>query len=302
MKNDIIKIQSISDIITNSSSEVYLMDLNSVFDIEYFKLIGLYDKFTLFKEEKEVEDYFKKVVLNRYEDRLNLFGGGGNGGDPIFNGSLSLSAICYCLDTEKDSDCPKERRLTLDELWIKYRPEILEKLLGYGFIYYDRDYWFELTEKYAKEEHKLRYHLVKEGKMSIKDDIEFRDRFGNVLKLGRVVFMLALENNKPTVKIAQATDAEILEDGGYNVIFTIIKDGELTNEVEKIFIKSIYYSRIDTIFTHTPEIICWNNVGSEATIHSTLTDFYNKIKKGGYKKELIDKLYSESPIYGYLLS
>lgn len=117
----LIEIQSVSDIITNSSSEVFLTDSKPT--IELLDRAGI--EYVKFDTEEDIKNY-------------------------IFSESYYLYALDDILDYNPYSTEWEIEELlkyhTKEEIWEFYKP-CYQELLGKAFVNVDRDYYYRQLEK-----------------------------------------------------------------------------------------------------------------------------------------------------------
>lgn len=118
----LVNIQSISDLITNSSSEVFVTD--SLSKIELLDKAGI--EYIRFNTEEDIKNY----ILSNYDDGVNDL-------DEVidYNPYSEYWAIQELLNYH-----------TKEEIWEFYKPCYIE-LLGKVFVNVDRDYYYRQLEK-----------------------------------------------------------------------------------------------------------------------------------------------------------
>lgn len=120
----LIEIQSVSDIITNSSSEVFLTDSKPT--IEFLDKAGIY--YRKFDTEEDIKNYIfsESYYLYRLDDVLDY--------NPLSD-DWAIEALL--------------KRRTKEEIWEFYKPWYME-LLGKVFVNVDRDYYYSKLEKIGR--------------------------------------------------------------------------------------------------------------------------------------------------------
>lgn len=115
-----LNIQSISDIITNSSSEVFITDNKST--IELLDRAGI--EYIKFDTEEDIKNY----ILSDYNSYL-------------FNDILDYNPYSEEWEIEE-----LLKYHTKEEIWEFYKP-CYQELLGKVFVNVDRDYYYNQLEK-----------------------------------------------------------------------------------------------------------------------------------------------------------
>ena len=211
----LIKIQSVSDIITNSSSEVFIEKIDSfgILD-EILECIGMKDHYTYFRTEKDIKNWFygiKEEDLWWESDEQAIL--------------EEAEVYDVTFGFEKYDDHGEEIHLSRDEMWNNAKDKLVKYLLGNAVCFWDRDDMYNLwTNANVEEIRQIRYKHYKENPKTFSFEDRFVDWFGNILNIGDVVVIPNdFEDEKLDVKykspyaICQIKEFDLLEDGSFNV-------------------------------------------------------------------------------------
>lgn len=328
----IFKIQSVSDIITNSSSEVYIEKIDDYGLLDkVLDTMGIKSYYTYFKSEDDIKKWFINVITNNW-DELELYEDVfiqnkemSNGNIYPYNISLnylrslcdepSISIAIDYLYEKRDIDSTfiptfnddeisnvlsNWKKKTPEDLWEMHKEFFMDKLLGYAVANIDRDVMFELNEKYNKEINKIHYDDSLVHPIDTKD--KFYDLYHNIININDCVLMPVInKHNTIEICMAKLNDIKLREDGKYDITFEIYGYDTpkiLTIQSDKWItniIKKIPNEIFGTVM-HTPDITN-NDIFTAAHVeagYSKLSSEHLAFEKGA--KWMLEQLYDKYDI------
>ena len=236
----LIKIQSVSDIITNSSSEVFIEKIDSfgILD-EILECLDMKDHYTYFCTEEDIKNWFygiKEEDLWWESDEQAI---------------LEEAEVYY--DTfgfEKYNEDGEEIHLSRDEMWDNAKDKLIKYLLGNAVCFWDRDDMYDLwVHKKSDEIRQIRYKHYKENPETYSFEDRFVDWFGNILNIDDVVVVPndfedenLDEKYRSPYAICKIKAFDLLEDGSFNVTLSTHRGDRIehfTGHIIERFIKFI---------------------------------------------------------------
>ena len=237
-----IKIQSISDIITNSSSEVFVKKIDEfgILD-EILEAVGLKEDFTYFRTEEDIKNWFMSI---KDED---IFWDG-----EIYE-ILEEAGVYGNICEEKFNAETGEfdKVLSREEQWEIVKGRLICFLLGNAVCYGDRDEYYQVFIQDPNDTIlNIIYKHYKENPATFSFEDRFVDWFGNTVNIGDFVMTTTDLNIKSKNKyasiysIAKIKSFDFLPDGSYTVTYDT-NDGEFT--------KKFNGTRIDRFIKYIPQ-------------------------------------------------
>ena len=239
-----IKIQSISDIITNSSSEVFVKKIDEfgILD-EILEAVGVKDDFLYFRTEEDIENWFMSLKDDE------IFWDGEN--YEILEEAGVYSDICEEQYDEITGEFVK--KLSKEEQWKIAKGRLICFLLGNAVCYGDRDEYYRIFVEDPNDTIlNIIYKHYKENPETFSFEDRFTDWFGNTVNVGDFVMTVnelklkAKNKDKyaSTYLIAKIKSFDLLPDGSYTVTYDT-NDGE--------FNKRFHSTRIDRFIKYIPQ-------------------------------------------------
>lgn len=237
-----IKIQSVSDIITNSSSEVFVKKIDEfgILD-EILEAVGVKKDFTYFRTEEDIEKWFMSI---KDED---IFWDG-----EIYE-ILEEAGVYGDIWEEKFNAETGEfdKVLSKEEQWEIAKGRLTCYLLGNAVCYGDRDEYYRIFVEDPNDTIlNIIYKHYKENPATFSFEDRFTDWFGNTVNVGDFVMTTTDLNIKSKNKyvsiysIAKIKSFDFLQDGSYTVTYET-NDGEFT--------KKFNSTRIDRFIKYIPQ-------------------------------------------------
>lgn len=239
-----IKIQSVSDIITNSSSEVFVKKIDEfgILD-EILEAVGVKDDFLYFRTEEDIENWFMSI---KDED---IFWDGEN------YEILEEAGVCADICEEKYDETTGEfvKKLSKEEQWEIAKGRLICFLLGNAVSYCDRDEYYRIFVEDPNDTIlNIIYKHYKENPATFSFEDRFTDWFGNTVNVDDFVMTtndlkIKGENKDKyasTYLIAKIKSFDLLQDGSYTVTYDT-NDGEFTENFRG--------TRIDRFIKYIPQ-------------------------------------------------
>ncbi len=237
-----IKIQSVSDIITNSSSEVFVKKIDEfgILD-EILEAVGVKDDFIYFRTEEDIENWFMSIKdEDIYWDGENY---------EILEEAGVYEDICVEEYDETTGEFVK--KLSKEEQWEIAKGRLICCLLGNAVCYGDRDEYYRIFVQDPNDTIlNIIYKHYKENPATFSFEDRFTDWFGNTININDFVMTTTDLNIKSTNKyasiysIAKIKSFDFLPDGSYTVTYDT-NDGEFT--------KKFNGTRIDRFIKYIPQ-------------------------------------------------
>lgn len=239
-----IKIQSVSDIITNSSSEVFVKKIDEfgILD-EILEAVGVKEDFLYFRTEEDIENWFMSI---KDED---IFWDGEN------YEILEEAGVCADICEEQYDETTGEfvKKLSKAEQWEIAKERLICFLLGNAVSYCDRDEYYRIFVEDPNDTIlNIIYKHYKENPASFSFEDRFTDWFGNTVNVDDFVMTtndlkIKGENKDKyasTYLIAKIKSFDLLQDGSYTVTYDT-NDGEFTENFRG--------TRIDRFIKYIPQ-------------------------------------------------
>lgn len=239
-----IKIQSISDIITNSSSEVFVKKIDEfgILD-EILEAVGVKDDYIYFRTEEDIKNWFMSI---KDED---LFWDGEN------YEILEEAGVYADISAEKFDEATGEfvKIFSREEQWEIAKGRLICFLLGNAVSYGDRDEYYRIFVEDPNDTIlNIIYKHYKENPETFSFEDRFTDWFGNTVNVNDFVMTtndLKIQGkNKDkyasTYLIAKIKSFDFLPDGSYTVTYDT-NDGEFTEKFNS--------TRIDRFIKYIPQ-------------------------------------------------
>ncbi len=239
-----IKIQSISDIITNSSSEVFVKKIDEfgILD-EILEAVGLKEDYIYFRTEDDIKNWFMSI---KDED---LFWDGEN------YEILEEADVYADISAEKFDEATGEfvKILSKEEQWEIAKERLISFLLGNAVSYSDRDEYYRIFVEDPNDTIlNIIYKHYKENPETFSFEDMFTDWFGNTVNVGDFVMttndLKIKGKNKDKYAsvylIAKIKSFDFLPDGSYTVTYDT-NDGEFTEKFNG--------TRIDKFIKYIPQ-------------------------------------------------
>lgn len=239
-----IKIQSVSDIITNSSSEVFVKKIDEfgILD-EILEAVGVKDDFIYFRTEEDIENWFMSIKdEDIYWDGENY---------EILEEAGVYGDICEERYDETTDEFVK--KLSKEEQWEIAKGRLICFLLGNAVSYCDRDEYYRIFVKDPNDTIlNIIYKHYKENPATFSFEDRFTDWFGNTVNVDDFVMTtndlkIKGENKDKyasTYLIAKIKSFDLLQDGSYTVTYDT-NDGEFTENFRG--------TRIDRFIKYIPQ-------------------------------------------------
>ena len=239
-----IKIQSVSDIITNSSSEVFVKKIDEfgILD-EILEAVGVKDDFIYFRTEEDIENWFMSIKdEDIYWDGENY---------EILEEAGVYGDICEERYDETTDEFVK--KLSKEEQWEIAKGRLICFLLGNAVSYCDRDEYYRIFVEDPNDTIlNIIYKHYKENPATFSFEDRFADWFGNTVNVDDFVMTtndlkIKGENKNKyasTYLIAKIKSFDLLQDGSYTVTYDT-NDGEFTENFRG--------SRIDRFIKYIPQ-------------------------------------------------
>lgn len=239
-----IKIQSVSDIITNSSSEVFVKKIDEfgILD-EILEAVGIKKDFIYFRTEEDIENWFMSI---KDED---IFWDG-----DIYE-ILEEAGVYGDICEEKfDAETGEfVKILSKKEQWEIAKGRLICFLLGNAVSYYDRDEYYRIFVEDPNDTIlNIIYKHYKENPATFSFEDRFTDWFGNTVNVDD--FVMTTNDSKikgknkdkyaSTYLIAKIKSFDLLQDGSYTVTYDT-NDGEFTENFRG--------TRIDRFIKYIPQ-------------------------------------------------
>jgi hypothetical protein len=239
-----IKIQSVSDIITNSSSEVFVKKIDEfgILD-EILDAVGVKDDFIYFRTEEDIENWFMSIKdEDIYWDGENY---------EILEEAGVYADICEERYDETTDEFVK--KLSKEEQWEIAKGRLICFLLGNAVSYCDRDEYYRIFVEDPNDTIlNIIYKHYKENPATFSFEDRFTDWFGNTVNVDD--FVMTTNDLKITGKnkdkyastylIAKIKSFDFLQDGSYTVTYDT-NDGEFTENFRG--------TRIDRFIKYIPQ-------------------------------------------------
>lgn len=210
----LIKIQSVNDIITNSSSEVFVKKIDEfgILD-EILEAVGIKEDFIYFRTEDDIKNWFMSI---KDED---IFWDGEN------YEILEEAGVYADISAEKFDETTGEfvKKLSKEEQWEIAKGRLICFLLGNAVCYGDRDEYYRIFVQDPNDTIlNIIYKHYKENPATFSFEDRFTDWFGSILNVGDVVVVPNdFEDLNVTYKspyaICKIKEFDLLEDGSFNV-------------------------------------------------------------------------------------
>lgn len=239
-----IKIQSISDIITNSSSEVFVKKIDEfgILD-EILEAVGVKEDYIYFRTEEDIENWFMSIKdEDIYWDGENY---------EILEEAGVYGDICEERYDETTNEFVK--KLSKEEQWEITKGRLICFLLGNAVSYCDRDEYYRIFVEDPNDTIlNIIYKHYKENPATFSFEDRFTDWFGNTVNVDDFVMttndLKIKGKNKDkyasTYLIAKIKSFDLLQDGSYTVTYDT-NDGEFTENFRG--------TRIDRFIKYIPQ-------------------------------------------------
>lgn len=237
-----IKIQSVSDIITNSSSEVFVKKIDEfgILD-EVLEAVGVKKDFTYFRTEKDIENWFMSIKDEDIYWDGEIY--------EILEEAGVYGDICEEKFNVETGEFDKV--LSKEEQWEIAKGRLICFLLGNAVCYGDRDEYYRIFVEDPNDTIlNIIYKHYKENPATFSFEDRFTDWFGNTVNVGDFVMTTTDLNIKSKNKyasiysIAKIKSFDFLPDGSYTVTYDT-NDGEFT--------KKFNCTRIDRFIKYIPQ-------------------------------------------------
>jgi hypothetical protein len=239
-----IKIQSVSDIITNSSSEVFVKKIDEfgILD-EILEAVGVKEDYIYFRTEEDIENWFMSIKdEDIYWDGENY---------EILEEAGVYADICEERYDETTDEFVK--KLSKEEQWEIAKGRLICFLLGNAVSYCDRDEYYRIFVEDPNDTIlNIIYKHYKENPATFSFEDRFTDWFGNTVNVDD--FVMTTNDLKITGKnkdkyastylIAKIKSFDFLQDGSYTVTYDT-NDGEFTENFRG--------TRIDRFIKYIPQ-------------------------------------------------
>ena len=239
-----IKVQSVSDIITNSSSEVFVKKIDEfgILD-EILEAVGVKDDFIYFRTEEDIENWFMSIKdEDIYWDGENY---------EILEEAGVYGDICEERYDETTDEFVK--KLSKEEQWEIAKGRLICFLLGNAVSYCDRDEYYRIFVEDPNDTIlNIIYKHYKENPATFSFEDRLTDWFGNTVNVDDFVMTtndlkIKGENKDKyasTYLIAKIKSFDLLQDGSYTVTYDT-NDGEFTENFRG--------TRIDRFIKYIPQ-------------------------------------------------
>lgn len=237
-----IKIQSISDIITNSSSEVFVKKIDEfgILD-EILEAVGFKEYFTYFRTEEDIKNWFMSIK----DDELFW--------DDENYQILEEAGVYADISADRYDETTGEfvKILSKEEQWEIAKGRLICFLLGNAVSYCDRDDYYQVFIQDPNDTIlNIIYKHYKENPATFSFEDRFVDWFGSTVNVGDFVMTttdlkIKSKNKYASIySIAKIKSFEFLPDGSYKVTYET-NDGEFT--------KKFNGTRIDRFIKYIPQ-------------------------------------------------
>jgi hypothetical protein len=237
-----IKVQSISDIITNSSSEVFVKKIDEfgILD-EILEAVGFKEYFTYFRTEEDIKNWFMSIK----DDELFW--------DDENYQILEEVGVYEDISADRYDETTGEfvKILSKEEQWEIAKGRLICFLLGNAVCYGDRDEYYQVFIQDPNDTIlNIIYKHYKENPATFSFEDRFVDWFGNTVNVDDFVMTTTDLKTKSKDKyasiysIAKIKSFDFLPDGSYTVTYDT-NDGEFT--------KKFNGTRIDRFIKYIPQ-------------------------------------------------
>jgi hypothetical protein len=237
-----IKVQSVSDIITNSSSEVFVKKIDEfgILD-EILEAVGFKEYFTYFRTEEDIKNWFMSIKDDELfwdDENYQILEEAGVYGD-------------ICEEKFNAETGEFDKVLSREEQWEIVKGRLICFLLGNAVCYGDRDEYYQVFIQDPNDTIlNIIYKHYKENPATFSFEDRFVDWFGNTVNVGDFVMTTTDLKTKSKDKyasiysIAKIKSFDFLPDGSYTVTYDT-NDGEFT--------KKFNGTRIDRFIKYIPQ-------------------------------------------------